>query len=145
MSNGTTAPSGLGIVHVSHITLVTGDLERASAFYEKFLGLQPIPRPDYDFAGAWYRCGDLEIHLIAAEEHPRPSRRHIAFEVANFDRVITSLDRERVRVASGPGVRPHDGTRYVFVHDPDGNLIELDKHGAQDAKGEMGEAKSNHR
>ena len=145
MSNGTTAPSGLGIVHVSHITLVTGDLERASAFYEKFLGLQPIPRPDYDFAGAWYRCGDLEIHLIAAEEHPRPSRRHIAFEVANFDRVITSLDRERVRVASGPGVRPHDGTRYVFVHDPDGNLIELAKHGAQDAKGEMGEAKSNHR
>ena len=144
MSNGTTAPSGLGIVHVSHITLVTGDLERASAFYEKFLGLQPIPRPDYDFAGAWYRCGDLEIHLIAAEEHPRPSRRHIAFEVANFDRVITSLDRERVRVASGPGVRPHDGTRYVFVHDPDGNLIELAKPGTQDAKGEMGEAKSNH-
>ena len=29
---------------------------------------------------------------------------------------------------SGPGVRPHDGTRYVFVHDPDGNLIELAKH-----------------
>ena len=32
------------------------------------------------------------------------------------------------RVLSGPGVRPHDGTRYVFVHDPDGNLIELAKH-----------------
>ena len=128
MSNRPTAPTGLGIEHVSHITLVTGDLERASAFYEKFLGLQPIPRPDYDFAGAWYRCGDLELHLIVAEEHPRPSRRHIAFEVANFDRVITSLDQARVRVASGPGVRPHDGTRYVFVHDPDGNLIELAKH-----------------
>jgi catechol 2,3-dioxygenase-like lactoylglutathione lyase family enzyme len=47
------------------------------------------------------------------------------FEVADFDRVITTLDHERVHVASGPGVRPHDNTRYVFVHDPDGNLIEI--------------------
>ena len=124
-----TESAGMGITRVSHISLVTGNLERASAFYEKFLGLQPIPRPDYDFAGAWYRCGDIEIHLILAEEYPRPSRRHIAFEVADFDRVITSLDRERVRVASGPGIRPHDGTRYVFVHDPDGNLIEIGRPG----------------
>ena len=62
----------MGITRVSHITLVTGNLERASAFYEKFLGLQPIPRPDYDFAGAWYSCGDVEIHLILAEEYPVP-------------------------------------------------------------------------
>ena len=120
-----TESTGLGITRVSHITLVTDDLEQSSAFYEKFLGLTPIARPDYDFAGAWYQCGELEIHLLVAEEHMRPSRRHIAFEVADFDRVITSLDLERVHVASGPGVRPHDGTRYVFVHDPDGNLIEI--------------------
>lgn len=117
--------AGMGITRLSHITLVTGNLERSSTFYEKFLGLQPMARPDYDFGGAWYHCGDIDIHLLLAEEHPRPSRRHIAFEVADFDRVITTLDRERVHVASGPGVRPHDGTRYVFVHDPDGNLIEI--------------------
>ena len=115
----------LGIKRLNHVTLVVGDLAKSRAFYEKFLGLEPIPRPDYDFDGLWYQCGDLEIHLLVAEEHPRPSRRHLAFEVDDFDRVLTSLDRQRAHVASGPGKRPHDGTRYVFLHDPSGNLIEI--------------------
>ena len=115
----------LGIKRLTHVTLVVGDLSRSRAFYEKFLGFTPVSRPDYDFEGAWYQCGDLEIHLLVAEEHPVPSRRHVAFEVDDFDRVMTSLDRERMHVASGPGVRPHDGTRYVFLHDPGGNLIEI--------------------
>lgn len=118
-------PERLGIKRLNHVTLVVQDPVKSRAFYEKFLGLTPIPRPDYDFEGLWYQCGDLEIHLLVAEEHPRPSRRHLAFEVTDFDRVVTSLDRERIHVASGPGVRSHDGTRYVFLHDPAGNLIEI--------------------
>ena len=121
----------LGIQGVHHITLVTRDLRRARGFYEKFLGLSPIDRPDYDFAGAWYQCGDAELHLLVAQEHTYPSRRHVALEVANFDRVVRSLDRGRIKVGAGPDVRPHDGTRYVFLHDPDGNLIELTQPGAR--------------
>ena len=115
----------LGIKFLNHVTLVVRDLVKSRAFYEKFLGLTPISRPNYDFEGLWYQCGNLEIHLLVAEEHPPPSRRHLAFEVTDFDRVITSLDRERIHVASGPSIRPHDGTRYVFLHDPAGNLIEI--------------------
>jgi glyoxylase I family protein len=115
----------LGIKCLNHVTLVVRDLVKSRAFYEKFLGLTPISRPNYDFEGLWYQCGNLEIHLLVAEEHPPPSRRHLAFEVTDFDRVITSLDRERIHVASGPSIRPHDGTRYVFLHDPAGNLIEI--------------------
>jgi len=115
----------LGITGLHHVTLVVGDLVKSRTFYEKFLGLTPITRPNYDFEGLWYQCGAVELHLLVAEEHPRPSRRHIAFEVEDFDRVLTSLDRERMHVASGPGIRPHDDTRYVFLHDPSGNLIEI--------------------
>lgn len=115
----------LGIRAVHHITLVVRDLEEARHFYEQFLGLSPVDRPDYDFAGAWYRCGDTEVHLLVAEEHPGPSRRHVAFETGDFDRVLRSLDSARVHVVGGPGVRSHDGTRYVFVQDPGGNIIEI--------------------
>lgn len=115
----------LGIKRLHHVTLVVKDLAGARNFYEKFLGLTPISRPDYDFEGQWYQCGEIEVHLLVAEEYPRPSRRHLAFEVSDFDRVLTTLDRERIHVASGPGIRSHDGTRYVFVHDPAGNLIEI--------------------
>ena len=135
VSNQPSAPRGttnalLQIKGVHHITLVVSDLDRSRSFYEKFLGLQPISRPEYDFEGAWYGCGDLEVHLLVAEEHPGPSRRHIAFEVSEFDHVITCLDREWGRIVGGPGTRPHDGSRFVFCQDPDGNLIEITKPGA---------------
>ena len=115
----------LEIKAVHHITLVVSNLERSRAFYEKILGLQPASRPNYDFEGAWYQCGALEVHLLVAEEYPRPSRRHLAFAVDDFDRVIKALDGGRVHVAGGPGVRPHDSSRFVFCHDPDGNLVEI--------------------
>ncbi len=115
----------LDIRRAHHITLVVNDLDRARWFYEKFLGLQPVRRRTQIFEGATYRCPNLEIHLLVAEEHPAPSRRHVAFEVIDFDRVVKSLDAERVRIAGGPGRREHDGSRFVYCRDPDGNLIEI--------------------
>jgi catechol 2,3-dioxygenase-like lactoylglutathione lyase family enzyme len=100
-------------------------LARANSFYGGFLGLPPIQRPHADVQVAYYRCGDAEVHLLVAEEHPRPTRRHIAFEVSDFDRVLKSIDGEWVRIVGGPGTRRSDGGRFVFVQDPDGNLIEI--------------------
>lgn len=116
---------GLGVTGVSHISLVVRDLARARAFYEGFLGLEPVSTPEGAGRAANYRCGSIGIHLLLAEEYPRPSRRHVAFCVADFDRVLVALDRQRVRIAGGPMRREHDGTRYVFCLDPDGNLIEI--------------------
>jgi catechol 2,3-dioxygenase-like lactoylglutathione lyase family enzyme len=116
---------GLGVSGISHISLVVDDLERSRPFYEGFLGLQPLPTPEGAGRAAHYRCGQTEIHLLPAEEHPRPSRRHVAFLVDDFDRVLHALDSQRVRIAGGPMRREHDGSRYVFFQDPDGNLIEV--------------------
>ena len=130
MSEQRQRQSSFQVSAVHHITLVVGDLSQTRWFYEDLLGLEPISRPDYDFAGAWYRCGEIEIHLLVAEEHAPPSRRHVAFQVDDFDRVIRTLDHQRVRVVGGPGRRPHDGTRYVFLQDPAGNLVEVASPGA---------------
>ena len=110
---------------VSHISLVVKDLKLAQAFYDGFLGLAPLDSLDPQVEGANYRCGDLVIHLLVAEEHPRPSRRHVAFEVSSFDRVLGMLDAQRVHIAGGPGEQEHNGCRFVYCHDPDGNLVEI--------------------
>ena len=117
--------SGLGIHGVSHISLVVGDLDRAQAFYEGFLGLTPAPVPEGAGRADHYLCGGVEIHLLVAEEHPRPTRRHLAFEVPEFGVVLRALDRQRVNIAGGPMRREQDGSRYVFCQDPDGNLVEI--------------------
>tara|TARA_B100000700_G_scaffold232605_1_gene257586 strand:- start:354 stop:731 length:378 start_codon:yes stop_codon:yes gene_type:complete len=111
---------------IHHVTLVVGDLEAARAFYGKILGLVPIDRPNYEFEGAWYACGDIELHLLLAEEHADPSRRHLAIAVdKHFDECITSLQCAGVGIVGGPGVRPHNSRSFAFCKDPAGNLLEL--------------------
>ena len=119
MSNAFT----IGSLH--HVTLVVGDLEAARAFYGNILGLSPLERPDYEFEGAWFALGSIELHLLLAEEHPAPSRRHLAVEVDNFDECISSIRSAGVGIVGGPGVRPHNGRSFAFCKDPSGNLIEL--------------------
>ena len=110
---------------IHHVTLVVGDLEAARAFYGNILGLPPIDRPDYKFEGAWFVCGEIELHLLLAEEHPTPSRRHLAIMVDNFDECISSIRSNGVAIVGGPGVRPHNGRSFAFCKDADGNLLEL--------------------
>ena len=119
MSNAFT----IGGLH--HVTLVVGDLEAARAFYGNILGLRTLDRPNYEFEGAWFTLGTIELHLLLAEEHLAPSRRHLAIEVDNFDACIASIRSAGVGIAGGPGVRPHNQRSFAFCKDPAGNLIEL--------------------
>ena len=38
---------------LNHIALHVEDLEASMEFYGEKLGFEPIPRPDFDFPGAW--------------------------------------------------------------------------------------------
>lgn len=53
-----------------HVTITVTDLNRARRFYAGVLSLEEIERPAFEFAGAWYRLGDQQLHLIV---HP-PTR-----------------------------------------------------------------------
>jgi catechol 2,3-dioxygenase-like lactoylglutathione lyase family enzyme len=114
-----------GICGIHHVTQVVKDLAVAKEFYGGTLGLATLDRPDYDFEGAWFGCGQIEFHLIVSEEHPGPSRRHLAIEVDDFDACISSVRTAGVGIVGGPGVRPHNGRSFFFCKDPSGNLIEM--------------------
>ena len=113
-----------------HVSFAVDDLERSKRFYEVVLELEPLPRPDFGIAGAWYRAGNVQLHLIARPEGGLPSpaapafspiANHTAFGIDDYPETLSLLRERGVEVLeTRPGVGPQ-----MFIRDPDGNMIEL--------------------
>ena len=81
------------------------------------------------------RIGSGEIHSTHTP-NPNPSG-HLALEIHDWDELIANLDVLEVPY-SPPSVRAYSGGHSTYIHDPDGNMIELVQHplGLRDSKGE---------
>lgn len=118
----------LKIERMLHAAVLVSDLDRARKFYEGFLGLKPKPRPTMRSAGAWYDLGDCELHLMATEAVLPPAEKrpqsdfHIAFMIDDYDAVKCAIEE-----AGLPYRESRSGLKQLFIRDPDGNLIELNK------------------
>ena len=114
------------ITQLNHIAIHVDDLARSCRFYDDVLQLQRVDRPNFGFAGAWYRLGvDQELHLIARKpaQHTVPRERHWALMVDDIDAWAQHL-RDHSIEFTGPAPRP-DNAFQMFLHDPDGHVIEL--------------------
>ena len=130
------SPAPINVRNFDHATLVVSDLNQTEKFYVEVLGLEKTARPAFDFEGDWYEIENILIHVILANEDSglagpgeRNVRRvtrgqHLAFNVGKFEETLKSIDEHGIAIASGPKERP-DGARQVYIHDPDGHLIEL--------------------
>jgi lactoylglutathione lyase len=115
------------IWELNHVAIHVADVGRSCEFYERVLGLAPLPRPAFDFPGAWFRLGpQQELHLIgrseAAVEAPNRNN-HFALRVDD----LTAWGRHLQKVGADfrpPKPRP-DGASQIFLRDPDGHHIEL--------------------
>ena len=117
----------MDITQLDHVAIHVADVEKSCRFYEEVLGLSRIPRPDFDFPGAWFRLGaEQELHLIGGREENFPSAsrgNHYALSVESMADVEERL-KDLDRTFSGPRARP-DGAMQIFLSDPDGHVIEL--------------------
>lgn len=108
---------------VVHVTIQVSDVERSRRLYREVFGMVEMPRPpELDFPGAWFQCGDCQLHIVGQPAPDPASRRHTAVTVA-------SLDVAR-RVAEAAGLQcspdsPVGGGRRFFLLDPDDNRWEL--------------------
>ena len=114
---------------VHHVSFPVRDLERARAFYEGLLGLEEIPRPDMGLAGAWYRIGDAEIHIIVTPEGADVGTRpagltplgpHTAFQIDDYAKTLEALEAREVEV-----LKTSAENGQMWIRDPDGNVFEL--------------------
>ena len=120
------------ITGYTHVNILVDDLEAAHRFYIDVLGFEVLPRPDFPgFAGAWYRVGQMQLHLSVVEEMPdlKGGFPHLAFHVPSesFEGTIDALKSAGVDFLGDTMTREDFGVpvRAIFCKDPAGNPIEL--------------------
>lgn len=118
-------PSG-----INHITIRVNDIERAEEFYGDILGFELLRKMGQSMAV--YQVGDEDtLVLVEAETSYDPSSRdyrvdHFGFYLESEDKVdeMAEYFREKeVSILSGPANRKRG--RFVFISDPDGNMLEF--------------------
>jgi catechol 2,3-dioxygenase-like lactoylglutathione lyase family enzyme len=140
---------------VHHINVQISDRERTRAWYEQVLGATFLDRgPALNKRQLQLNLGNAELHF---SETPTPAiapQPHFAIEVQDWQATLEHLDRVGAsysrtgrgaftRVGTGNeerwGKREDSDEHYTYLHDPDGNLIELVYHplGLVDARGKQ--------
>ena len=120
---------------IQHINIQISNRERTREWYEKVLGAEFLDRgPDLNQRQLQLRIGSAEIHTTHTP-NPAPSG-HFAVEIPDWEEMIANLDVLGVPYAP-PTIRAYSGGHSTYIHDPDGNMIELVQHplGMQDSTG----------
>lgn len=112
---------------VLHAAINVSDLTVAEQFYGGLLGLQKVER-NLSFRGAWYQLGYFQLHLIEAKRDyglPKPEEQwgrqaHLAFAISDLATVKQHLTAVNIPIQPSSS-----GRAAIFIHDPDGNIIEL--------------------
>ncbi len=118
-------PSGL-----NHITIRVNRIDASKEFYGDILGFELIKTMGQSMAVYNIGNGDTLV-IVEAETSYDPTSRdfrvdHFGFFVDSpkeVDEIATYLRDKEVTIMSGPANRKKG--RFVFVADPDGNMIEF--------------------
>jgi len=112
----------LGIAHVQVAISPAGE-DRAREFYGVVLGLDEIPKPAtlQDRGGAWFQCGQQEIHC-GVEDPIAPTRRHPAFLVQDLGALRARIEAAGLATETD---RPLPGFHRFYAFDPFGNRLEF--------------------
>jgi catechol 2,3-dioxygenase-like lactoylglutathione lyase family enzyme len=137
--------------HIEHFLIAADDLDATRDWYERVLGMQPGPHPDFGFPVHWMYLGGVDVvHIgpsakqagdIQKQYLGRTSQAnaagtgaidHIAFRATGLRQMIQHLSAEGVefsqRRASGQALF------QLFFYDPNGIKIELN-YAAEEAEG----------
>ena len=115
------------IKDINHVALHVENVTISKDFYKNIMLFEELPRPDFDFDGAWFRLGTTqELHLLGHRTLPIHSgsrSNHFALSTDCMDEWVEHLTKTGATFKP-PKQRP-DGVRQVFITDPDGHNIEL--------------------
>ena len=133
------------LIDLHHFNVKTQDLEATDRFYVELLGMTFADRPQFDFPGRWYNVGTTQVHVMAgkagrdadgAAPYGGAAVDHIAFYGREFDAMKRRLEEHGLewRQFSIPPAK----LWQLFVHDPNGVLIEINFDVTQEPAGAKG-------
>ena|SRR5438128_7644753 len=115
--------ASLQISQIDHCSVIIADVERSRRFYRDVLGLKEINKPrTFDFVVLWFDLGNMHIHLLLKDQPDTISPRHFALRVAD------AVSARRYFREQGLAIQETTlipGADRFFIHDPDGNRIEI--------------------
>ena len=133
-----------------HLAIKTADVSATAAFWNNVLGSRTVDRPDFDFPGAWLQFGSTMIHLYGGHAatnrdggHDRGAGAidHVALSATGFDDMRQRLIAEQFDWRQND--IPSFGIWQLFVHDPNGILVELNFNSANEPGGSEGPGDGN--
>jgi len=122
---------------VNHVTRIVADVHKSKNFYHDFLGLAILGRPNFARDGYWLDFGNLQLHLIEAEDHQHAaseaahnescfpgSSSHIALHAHDFPDTEMWIQKlghpyEKFAFPDAENVQ----LEQLFLKDPDGHII----------------------
>jgi glyoxylase I family protein len=128
------------IIAIHHIALTVTDIERSRKFFRQILSMKEIPRPPFDFPGAWFQTGESQqLHLIVHDratfrEKPLDTRDvHFAVRVPSYRAAVEFLHAQGFHEDASPDdpccmiLQPHPtaGFPQIYICDPDWHVIEI--------------------
>jgi catechol 2,3-dioxygenase-like lactoylglutathione lyase family enzyme len=123
---------------VHHITLISRDLARTTAFYRDLLGLtlvrESVNDDDPDARHFWFGdAGGTPGTLISFLEYPAMepgvvgagSTHHLALAVESADEQVAWRDYLRSHGIACTDVLDRGSFRSLYLRDPDGHIVEI--------------------
>jgi len=112
------------VSNIDHVTVIITDLERSRRFYRDVLRLKEVPCPKtFDFVVLWFQLpADQTLHLLLKPVSDSISPRHFCLHVDDIEAARAHCRKHGLKIDETVRI-PH-ADRF-FIHDPDGNRIEL--------------------
>jgi catechol-2,3-dioxygenase len=119
------------IKRVGHLVLNVRDLEASTRFYTEILGFQVAREPTK--RAVFLTCGKIHHDLALFQAAPDAAPvspgglglNHMAFQVEDFAALRACYHRLNELGLPIDHTRNHGVTQSVYLHDPDGNAIEI--------------------
>jgi catechol 2,3-dioxygenase-like lactoylglutathione lyase family enzyme len=120
---------------IHHVNFPTTDVDRTRTWYEKVFGMKWVDLNRFTNTKVLLMTrGNWDLHFTPVEEMDRMAPYHYAIELKDWDGFLKHLEDIGVRYTK-PVERPQNNSKYAYIRDPDGTMIELVFHGDRDVDG----------
>jgi catechol 2,3-dioxygenase-like lactoylglutathione lyase family enzyme len=114
---------------IHHVNFPTTDVERTKEWYARVFGMKHVDVSHLSNTTVLLMTrNNFELHFTPVEDMVRMAPFHYAMEVEDWDGFLGHLKEMGVRYTK-PVERPQNNSKFCYIHDPDGTMIELTYHG----------------